>query len=131
MHRRSTVELMMRAADSHDFLGVVHRIRHEVLTRIECVYNLLRLGKLNHRFLQVVQASLDQNFFLLVKVQQVVPQRLLAQHFWIADNDDTVLGACKCDVQSTGIIQETDALMLVGSHTSENDDVLKRDLWSD
>lgn len=127
MHCWSTVELMVRSTHSHDFLRVVHGVRHEVLAGIESVDNLLRLRELNHRLLQVVQASLDQNLLLLVEVQQIVPQRLLAEHFRVADDDDAVLGASEGNVQATRIVQEADALVLVGADAGEDDDVLQRD----
>lgn len=97
LHRLSAVELMMWSA-AHYLLGVIHGVGHEMLAGIESVHDLLRLGKLNHRLLHVVQASLDQNLLFLVEVEQIIPQLLLAQHLWVADDDDAVFSACQSDV---------------------------------
>lgn len=123
LHRRASVELVMRTSRSHDFSGVVHCVGHEVLPRIESVDNLLGLRELNHRLLHVVQAALDQHLLLLVEVQQVVPQLLLAEDFGIADDDDPVLGAGQRDVQTTRVVQEADALMFVRADARHDDDV--------
>jgi len=48
----------------------------------------------------------------------------LAQDFRIAEDDDPVLCTCESDIQTTGIIEETDPLMLVASDTAENNVVL-------
>lgn len=93
LHRRSAIELMVRPTAAHHLLRIVHRIGHEVLSGIERVDNFFGLRELNHRLLHVVQASFDQNFLLLVEVQKVVPQLLLAQHLRVADDDQAVLGS--------------------------------------
>lgn len=61
----------------HGLTSVVHRSAHEVGAGVRRVSDLLGLGELDHRLLQIVERTLDQHFLLLVEIQQVVPQLLL------------------------------------------------------
>lgn len=47
-------------------------------------------AELHEAFPEVVQWSLHQNLLLLVVVQQVIPQRLFRQRFWVPNNNYTV-----------------------------------------
>ena len=48
----------------------------------------------------------------------------LAQDLRIAKYDDSILCTCESDIQTTGVIEETDSLMFVASDTAENNVVL-------
>ncbi|CAK5265135.1 unnamed protein product [Mycena citricolor] len=48
----------------------------------------------------------------------------LAQNFRVPENDHTVLGTSQSDIQPPGIVQESDALVLVTANTAEDDVVL-------
>ncbi len=42
----------------------------------------------------------------------------------IADNDDGILGPGESDIEPPGVGEEADALVLVGAHAGDDDDVL-------
>lgn len=48
----------------------------------------------------------------------------LAEDFGIAQDNGTEFRSCKGDVESAGVVQESDALMIVASYAAENDVVL-------
>ena len=104
-----------RARDQR-FPRVVHRRGHEVRARIRRVDEFLWLGELDHRLLEIVERPLDEDLLLLVEAQQVIPQRLLRQHLRVTYDYDAVFSASQCHVQSSGIVQESDALVFVRSH---------------
>ena len=101
-----------------------------MLTGIETVDGLFGFGELHHRFFEIVEGALDEDAILLVKVQQVVPDGLFGQHFGIADDDNAVAGPRQRHVQPARIVQETDALIFVGSHARHDDEILLSTLES-
>jgi hypothetical protein len=50
------------------------------------------------------EAGLDLEF-----IKQVIPQVMLGQDPSVAKDDETVLGSCECHIQSSWIIEETNA----------------------
>jgi len=94
-----------------------------MLTGIEAVDGLLGFGELHHRLFEVVQSSFDQHPVLFVKVEQVVPDGLLGQHFGIAHDDDPVARSGQSHVQSAGIVEEANALVFVGSDARHDDEI--------
>ena len=150
------------------FLIAVHQIYHYVNVlmlhvttyRVSSIYKLARFAELNHAFLEIVEGTLDQNSLLFVMIQQVVPQRLLREHFGISNNDDTIpktnviniIYFChicisiatieitqsitdvtantahipssgKSHIETTWVVQESDALMFIGTDTREHYEV--------
>lgn len=58
--------------------------------RVDGVDQLSGFAELHETLSQVVKGTFDQDFLLLVVVQQVVPQRLLGQGLGISHNDHTI-----------------------------------------
>lgn len=61
---------------------------------------------------------------VLVLVQKIVPEVVLRKHLSIAEYDEAVLGSRESHVESTRVIQESDAGCLVASNAREQDEVL-------
>lgn len=61
-----------------------------------------------------------------LRVQQSInyENAYLAQDLRIPENDDTVFRTSQSNVQTTGVVQETDALMFITPNAAENDVVL-------
>jgi hypothetical protein len=97
-------------------------VRH--LVALRAAVRSLRPAELEQRHLEVVQGTLDESVTLLEMQQEVVPQRVLAQHLRVTEDDKTVLGTRKGDVETTRVRQETNALVFVATHTREDDEVL-------
>ena len=67
---------------------------------------------------------------LLVVLEQMVPKHMLAQNLWIPNNYHTELCSGKSYIQPSWICQESYSLVLVASHTRDDDDVLLSPLES-
>jgi hypothetical protein len=105
------------------------------------IQRTLGFAELDHAGLEIVERTLYQAAVVFVVGQEGVPQGMLrkykhptvmqhdgsthlAQDLRIAKYDDSILCTCESDIQTTGIIEETDSLMLVASDTAENNVVL-------
>ena len=58
-----------------------------------------------------------RNTGMHVLVRLPVHQTYLRQNLGVADNDDTILGSGQGDVKTSRIIQKSDTLMFISSHT--------------
>jgi len=83
-----------------------------------------RLAELDHTRLKIIERTLDETALFLVMSEEIVPKRVLAQDFRVTKNDNTILRASESDIQSTRVVQETDALMLVTPDTAKDDIIL-------
>lgn len=57
-------------------------------------------------------------------------QTNFAQNFGVAKDDDTIFRTRESDVETSGIVQETNALMLITSNAAENNVILLSSLES-
>lgn len=119
--------------------------------RVDGVDEFSRFAELHEALSEVVERSLHQNLLLLVVVQQVVPQRLLRERLGVPHDYHAVpshkrtqiglepliksgmfgiwllvisLGSGQRHVETTRVVQETDALVLVCTNTRQDDEVL-------
>ncbi|RUS31225.1 hypothetical protein BC938DRAFT_478226 [Jimgerdemannia flammicorona] len=98
---------------------------HEALPKLVIfVIRLARVTELDHADLEVIEGAVDEAFFFLVVDEEMMPERVLAQHLGITQDHHAILGPGQRNVQPPGIVQETDALVLVASHQAQNDIVL-------
>lgn len=91
---------------------------------VDSVDELAGLAELDEALLEVVEGPLDQHPVLLVEAEEVVPQGLLGQHLGVAHNDNAVAGTGQGHIQTPGVVQEADALVLVGAHARHHNQVL-------
>ena len=108
---------------------------------IELIQRALGFAELDHAGLEVVERTLYQAAVLFVVGQKVMPQRVLrkckhpmimqrkgsrylAQDLRIAEDDDSILCTCKSNIQTTGIVEKPDSLVLVAPDTAENNVIL-------
>ena len=61
---------------------------------------------------------------VLVLVQKIVPEVVLGEYLCIAEYDESVLGSREAHIESSWVIQESDAGCLVASNAREQDEVL-------
>lgn len=105
-------------------------------------HSATRLAELDHAGLKIVERTFYQTVLVFVVRQQVMPKMVLqhtilacenvqvmigthlAQDFGVAQNNATVLGSGQRDVQPSGVIEETNALMLIATDTADDDVVL-------
>lgn len=80
--------------------------------------NPLGLGELLHGLLEVAEGPLHKALVVLEMVQQNIPQRLLCQHFGVAQDDYAILGPGQRYVEAPGVTEETNSLQKVCIHRS-------------
>mmetsp|Transcript_70780 Transcript_70780/g.162267 ORF Transcript_70780/g.162267 Transcript_70780/m.162267 type:complete len:200 (-) Transcript_70780:2444-3043(-) len=83
----------------------------------------------NVELIQIRQWPLHHEVVLLKMAEQIAPQRgllseLLPQHFGVTTNHQAQPGTSKSNVQTSRIIEKPNALILIGSHTREQNEVL-------
>lgn len=127
--------------------------RHWRTHGVDGVDQLAGLAELHETLPQVVEGPLHQNLLLLVVVEQVVPQRLLGEGFRVAHDDHAVPagrdvlsmsrkkhrateghvcsaasrvspGSGERHIKTPGVVEEADALVLIGPHARQDDEVL-------
>lgn len=69
-----------------------------------------------------IQFNLKFTFFELKCCYLV--NAYLGKNFRVADDNDSVLSSGESNVETAGIVEETDALVFVGAHTRHDDQVL-------
>lgn len=83
-----------------------------------------RPGQRHSRFFQVVERTFGDAVLRLEVGQERVPERILREYAAISDNDETEPSSGESDVEASRIVQESDALVVVGSYARQHDDVL-------
>lgn len=109
-----------------DSLGHLSEMRWDVchLMALWSAVAHLWSRELNQALLQVAERSFNQTMLRFVVLEEMVPKGMLAQNLWISQDDDTVFGTSQGDVQTTGIVQEANTLMVVGTDTRQHNVVL-------
>ena len=74
--------------------------------------------------LRLVSGPSTMAVVLLVVVEEMVPQRVTTEHLGVPNNYHGVLGPGQGHVETPGVGQEADALVLVAPDAGDDDDVL-------
>mmetsp|Transcript_13258 Transcript_13258/g.43698 ORF Transcript_13258/g.43698 Transcript_13258/m.43698 type:complete len:268 (-) Transcript_13258:1300-2103(-) len=97
----------------------------ERLRLVRPVVPLLRAGERDEALLEVRERAFDVGFDVLLDVdEQLVPQRLLREHFRVANHDEAVTSACHRHVQAARVVQEADSRVFVRANAGEDDEIL-------
>ncbi len=51
----------------------------------------------------------------MASIARAVHDTNLGQHFRISNDDDAIFGSCEGDIETAGVVEEANALMLVGA----------------
>ena len=84
----------------------------------------------DHGRLEVCKSTFDHKIDLLEMRQQITPEGLLAaakrfsENLGVAADDHAITGTRQGNVESAGIIQEADTLILVGAYTCKQNEIL-------
>jgi hypothetical protein len=109
--------IAMAVAPIDSAVGGIASLAERHLEALGASVGLLGTAELDQRLLKVGQGSFDETVSFLEVLQKAVPQGMLRENLRVSEDDQTETSTSKGDIETTRIAQETDTLVVVGTHT--------------